>query len=79
MAIIRPTLEQLQALASRLHMQLTPEQASEYLALMQQASTPMTWSTNCQTSSPWCATSALRVIDPPAGRTRLMPGTTVPR
>jgi len=35
MAIIRPTLEQLQSLASRLHMQLTPEQASEYLALMQ--------------------------------------------
>ncbi|RYZ17345.1 MAG: amidase, partial [Chitinophagaceae bacterium] len=35
MAITRPTLEQLQALAARLHMQLTPEQASEYLALMQ--------------------------------------------
>ena len=35
MAIIRPTLEQVQDLASRLHIQLTPEQASEYLALMQ--------------------------------------------
>lgn len=35
MAITRPTLEQLQALAARLHLQLTPEQASEYLALMQ--------------------------------------------
>lgn len=35
MAIERPTPEQLQALASRLHMRLTPDQASEYLALMQ--------------------------------------------
>ena len=35
MAIVRPTVEQLQALAQRLHMQLTPEHASEYLALMQ--------------------------------------------
>ncbi|MDO7900517.1 amidase [Pseudomonas sp. K1(2024)] len=35
MAIDRPTAEQLQALAQRLHMHLTPEQASEYLALMQ--------------------------------------------
>ncbi|MHC8285593.1 amidase [Pseudomonas sp. XS1P51] len=35
MAITRPTLEQLLDLASRLHIQLTPEQASEYLALMQ--------------------------------------------
>ncbi|SDI65795.1 amidase [Pseudomonas flavescens] len=35
MAIVRPTAEQLQDLASRLHMRLTPEQANEYLALMQ--------------------------------------------
>ncbi|WP_027349523.1 amidase [Halotalea alkalilenta] len=35
MAIVRPNLDQLQDLASRLHMRLTPEQASEYLALMQ--------------------------------------------
>ncbi|MCD2342198.1 amidase [Ideonella azotifigens] len=35
MAIDRPTTEQLAALASRLHMRLTPEEASEYLALMQ--------------------------------------------
>lgn len=35
MAIDRPTPEQLQALASRLHIRLTPEQASEYLTLMQ--------------------------------------------
>ncbi|WP_249977990.1 amidase [Vreelandella olivaria] len=35
MAIVRPTAEQLQELASRLHMRLTPEQASEYLQLMQ--------------------------------------------
>ncbi len=35
MAIDRPTAEQLQALAQRLHMHLTPEQASEYLTLMQ--------------------------------------------
>lgn len=35
MAITRPTLEQLQVLADRLHLQLTTEQASEYLALMQ--------------------------------------------
>ncbi len=35
MAIERPNSEQLQALAGRLHMQLTPQQAAEYLALMQ--------------------------------------------
>lgn len=35
MAIERPTIEQLQELASRLHMRLTPAQAEEYLALMQ--------------------------------------------
>ncbi|MFC3396465.1 amidase [Brenneria rubrifaciens] len=35
MAITRPDIDQLQAIASRLHMRLTPEQASEYLALMQ--------------------------------------------
>lgn len=35
MAITRPNIEQLLAIASRLHMSLTPEQASEYLALMQ--------------------------------------------
>lgn len=35
MAIARPTLEQLMDIANRLHMQLSPEQASEYLALMQ--------------------------------------------
>lgn len=35
MAIDRPTAEQLQALASRLHMRLAPEQALEYLELMQ--------------------------------------------
>lgn len=35
MAITRPTPEQLQALAQRLHMQLTPKQAGEYLSLMQ--------------------------------------------
>lgn len=35
MAIERPTPEQLDALAQRLHMHLTTEQASEYLALMQ--------------------------------------------
>ncbi|NCE88259.1 amidase [Pseudomonas sp. Q1] len=35
MAIIRPTVEQLQDLATSLHIQLTREQASEYLALMQ--------------------------------------------
>ncbi|KPZ08665.1 amidase [Pseudomonas syringae group genomosp. 3] len=35
MAIERPTPEQLNALAKRLHMNLTAEQASEYLALMQ--------------------------------------------
>ncbi|WP_175758254.1 amidase [Burkholderia ambifaria] len=34
MAIERPTSEQLQSLASRLHMRLTAEQAREYLALM---------------------------------------------
>lgn len=35
MAIDRPTPEQLQTIAGRLHMQLTPDQAGEYLALMQ--------------------------------------------
>ena len=35
MAIARPTLEQLQNIASSLHIQLAPEQASEYLELMQ--------------------------------------------
>lgn len=35
MAIVRPTPEQLQDIAKRLHMQLTHEQASEYLTLMQ--------------------------------------------
>lgn len=35
MAIVRPTLDQLLDIASRLNMQLTPAQASEYLALMQ--------------------------------------------
>ena len=35
MAIERPTIEQLQALASRLNIRLTPAQAEEYLALMQ--------------------------------------------
>lgn len=35
MAIERPTPEQLQEIADRLHIQLTPELASEYLALMQ--------------------------------------------
>jgi len=35
MAIVRPTLDQLLDIASNLHMQLPPEQASEYLALMQ--------------------------------------------
>lgn len=35
MAIERPTIKQLQELASRLHMRLTPAQAEEYLALMQ--------------------------------------------
>ncbi|HED2544772.1 amidase [Raoultella planticola] len=35
MAIERPTIKQLQELASRLHMRLTPTQAEEYLALMQ--------------------------------------------
>jgi amidase len=35
MAIIRPTAAQLQDIAKRLHMQLTVEQASEYLTLMQ--------------------------------------------
>lgn len=35
MAIIRPTAAQLQDIAKRLHMQLTEEQASEYLTLMQ--------------------------------------------
>ncbi|MBJ9976597.1 amidase [Pseudomonas sp. S75] len=35
MAIDRPTPSELQALGERLHMRLSPEQASEYLALMQ--------------------------------------------
>ncbi|VFS72615.1 Amidase [Raoultella terrigena] len=35
MAIQRPTAEQLQELASRLHISLTPAQSEEYLALMQ--------------------------------------------
>ncbi|KEA63045.1 Amidase [Marinobacterium lacunae] len=35
MAIERPTAEQLQTLASQLHLNLTPEQAQEYLTLMQ--------------------------------------------
>jgi amidase len=35
MAIVRPTAEHLQQLASQLHMRLTQEQAEEYLALMQ--------------------------------------------
>ncbi len=35
MAIVRPTPDQLLDIAKRLHMQLTPEQASEYLTLMQ--------------------------------------------
>lgn len=35
MAIVRPTSEQLQDLAARLHIRLTYEQAGEYLALMQ--------------------------------------------
>ncbi|WP_017478887.1 amidase [Pseudomonas sp. PAMC 26793] len=35
MAIVRPTLEQLLDIASSLHMQLSPEQADEYLLLMQ--------------------------------------------
>ncbi|MDD9650435.1 amidase [Klebsiella pasteurii] len=35
MAIQRPTAEELQELASRLHINLTPAQAEEYLALMQ--------------------------------------------
>ncbi|ANQ23780.1 amidase [Vibrio natriegens] len=35
MAIERPTAEQLQQLASRLHMSLTKEQAEEYLVIMQ--------------------------------------------
>ena len=35
MAIVRPTLDQLQDIAGRLNMQLTHEQAAEYLALMQ--------------------------------------------
>lgn len=35
MAIARPTLEQLQDIARNLHLHLTSEQASEYLALMQ--------------------------------------------
>jgi hypothetical protein len=35
MAIQRPTAEQLQELASRLHISLTPAQAEEYLAVMQ--------------------------------------------
>lgn len=35
MAIVRPTATQLQDIAKRLHMQLTVEQASEYLALME--------------------------------------------
>lgn len=35
MAIVRPDPEQLQDLAARLHIRLTPEQAGEYLALMQ--------------------------------------------
>ncbi|KTC62524.1 amidase [Pseudomonas fluorescens ABAC62] len=35
MAIVRPTLEQLLDITNRLHMRLSPEQASEYLSLMQ--------------------------------------------
>ncbi|RYE71348.1 MAG: amidase, partial [Oxalobacteraceae bacterium] len=35
MAILRPTLDQLLDIAGRLNMALTPEQAGEYLALMQ--------------------------------------------
>lgn len=35
MAIVRPTLDQLQDIAGRLNMQLTDEQAVEYLALME--------------------------------------------
>ncbi|VVO59023.1 Amidase [Pseudomonas fluorescens] len=35
MAIVRPTLDQLLEIAGRLNMQLTSEQASQYLALMQ--------------------------------------------
>lgn len=35
MAIVRPTVENLIEIAKRLHMDLSPEQASEYLALMQ--------------------------------------------
>lgn len=35
MAIERPTTEELQQLANRLHMPLTPEQSAEYLAVMQ--------------------------------------------
>lgn len=35
MAIIRPTIDQLQDIAGQLNMQLTHEQAAEYLALMQ--------------------------------------------
>ena len=35
MAIARPTLEQLLAISSSLHMQLDAQQADEYLALMQ--------------------------------------------
>lgn len=35
MAITRPTPAQLQALAGRLHMQLSADQAQDYLALMQ--------------------------------------------
>lgn len=35
MPIVRPTLEQLLDVSSRLHMQISAEQAHEYLALMQ--------------------------------------------
>ena len=35
MAILRPTVDQLSAIAAQLNMQLTPEQATSYLDLMQ--------------------------------------------
>ncbi|MCS6029049.1 hypothetical protein LNO20_13075 [Klebsiella quasipneumoniae subsp. quasipneumoniae] len=79
MAIERPTIEQLQALASRLNIRLTPAQAEEYLALMQANFDAYDLIDALPDEIPRCTTRAPPAIALKARKIRSMPGITRPR
>ena len=79
MAIERPTIEQLQALASRLNIRLTPAQAEEYLALMQANFDAYDLIDALPDEIPAVHYPAPPAIVLKATKIRLMPGITRPR